>query len=109
MVQKKIHFCRGHKSSDKYCQKENNPHNFPELKPVNSVVCEQTFNYTNHYSNLKAMNGPRYNFFWLYILDLHNNYVEDPRVLKVNMLSPLRMASIFDKTLSDAMKNINVK
>ena len=58
---------------------------------------------------LKAMNGPRYNFFWLYILDLHNNYVEDPRVLKVNPLSPLRMSTILEKTLSDAMKNINVK
>ena len=59
------------------------PHNFPELKPVNSIVCEQTFNYTNYYSNLKAMNGLRYDYFWLYILDLHNNYVEDPRVVSI--------------------------
>ena len=55
------------------------------------------------------MNGSRYNFFWLYILDLNNNYVEDQRVLKVNLLSPLRMDSIIEKTLSDAMKNINMK
>ena len=55
------------------------------------------------------MNGPIYNFFWLFILDLHNNYVEDPRVLKVNPLSPLRMSTILEKTLRDAMKNINVK
>ena len=40
---------------------------------------------------------------------LHNNYVEDPRVLKVNPLSPLRMSTILEKTLRDAMKNINVK
>ena len=75
-----IIYCRGHKESDKYCRKETNPHDFPELKPVNSVICEQTFSYTNHYSNMKVINGPRYNFFWLYILDLHNHYVEDPRV-----------------------------
>ena len=55
------------------------------------------------------MNGPIYNFFWLYILDLHNNYVEDPRVLKVNPLSPARMNSILEKALSDAIKNVNVK
>ena len=40
---------------------------------------------------------------------LHNDYVEDPRVLKVNPLSPLRMSTILEKTLCDAMKNINVK
>ena len=87
---------RGHKRSDKFCQTETNPNNFPELKPVNSVICEQTFSYTNHYTNLKAMNGARYNFFWIYILDLHNNYVEDPRVLKVNSLYPFRMDSILE-------------
>ena len=55
------------------------------------------------------MNGPRYNFFWIYILDLHNNYVEDPRVVKVNPLSPIRMSSILEKVLSDAMKNMKIK
>ena len=76
---------------------------------MNSVVCEQAFNFTNHYSNLKAMNGPRYNFFWIYILDLHNNYVEDPRVVKVNPLSPIRMSSILEKVLRDAMKDMKMK
>ena len=76
---------------------------------MNSVVCEQAFNFTNHYSNLKAMNGPRYNFFWIYILDLHNNYVEDPIVVKVNPLSPIRMSSILEKVLSDAMKDMKMK
>ena len=73
------------------------------------MVYEKTFNYTNHYSNMKAMNETRYNFFWLYILDLHNNYVEDPRVLKVNPLSPVRMNSILEKALMDAIKNVNVR
>ena len=50
------------------------------------------------------MNGARYNFFWIYILDLHNNYVEDPRVLKVNPLSPYRMDSI----LENMFKKMNV-
>ena len=53
--------------------------------------------------------GQEYNFFWHYILDMHNNYVEDPRFLKVNPLSHLRMSNISEKTLSDAMKNINLK
>ena len=55
------------------------------------------------------MNGPRYNLFWLYILDLHNNYVEDPRVLKVNPLSPFRMNSILEQALCDALKDIKMK
>ena len=71
---------------------------------INSVICEQTFSYTNHYSNLKVMNGPRYNFFWIYILDLHNNYVEDPKVLKLNPMSPVRMERIFE----NALKNIKL-
>ena len=57
------------------------------------------FAYTNHYTNLKAMNSERYNFFWIYILDLHNNYVEDPRVLKVNPLSQVRLDTILEELL----------
>ena len=86
-----------------------NPHNFLELGPVKSVVCEHTFSYTNHYTNLKVMNGPRYNFFWLYILDLHNNYVEDPRVLKVNPLSPVRMDKILENILANSLMKVAVK
>ena len=54
------------------------------------------------------MNGPRYNFFWLYILDLHNNFVEDHRVLKVNPLSPVRMEEILDEVLKSAIKNMSI-
>ena len=79
------------------------------MKPVNSVVCEQAFSFTNHYSNLKVMNGPRYNFFWIYILDLHNNYVEDPRIVKMNPMSPFRMESILEKACENAMKSMNLK
>ena len=101
-------YYRGHKTSDKYCQRETNPHSFPELKPVNSEICEQTFSFTNNYCNLKSMNSPRYNFFWLYVLDMHNNYVEDPRVLKINPMSPVRMSNILDKVLNNAMKNMKM-
>ena len=46
---------------------------------------------------MKVMNGPRYNFFWIYILDLHNNYIEDNRLLRVNPLSPICMNEILIK------------
>ena len=101
-------FFRGHKKTDAYCQSETNPNLFPELKPVNSVVCEQTFSFTNHYANLKAMNPARYNMFWLYILDLHYHYVEDPCLLKMNPLSPVRMKTILDKLLEKEMKKIKI-
>ena len=99
---------RGHKKQDDYCQTNTNPHNFPGLGPVNSVVCEQTFSYTNHYTNLKVMNGPRYNFFWVYILDLHNHYVEDHRVLKLNPLSSVRMDTILESLLSNSVKKMSM-
>ena len=75
---------------------------------MNSVVCEQTFSYTNHYTNLKVMNGQRYDFFWVYILDLHNHYVEDHRVLKLNPLSSVRMDSILESLLSDSVKKVSM-
>ena len=101
-------FPRGHKKSDNYCQTETNPQMFPELKPVNSVVCEQTFSFTNHYTNLKAMNRIRYNIFWIYILELHNHYIEDHRLLKVNPLSPFRMEHILKTAMESAMKKMKI-
>ena len=44
-----------------------------------------------------------YNFFWLYILDLKNQYVEDNRVLKINPLS-LTSAKIKDKNILESKK-----
>ena len=44
----------------------------PELNPVNTVICEQSFAWSNQYSNVKSMNGPRFNHFFHYLLDLHN-------------------------------------
>ena len=48
-------------------------------------------------------------FIWLYILDLHNNYVEDPRVLKVNPLSPVRMDKILENILANSLMKVAVK
>ena len=45
--------------------------------PVNSVICEQKFSRSNNYTNCKAMNGPRFNFFWIYFFDLNNLKVTD--------------------------------
>ena len=54
------------------------------------------------------MNRARYNMFWIYILELHNNYVEDPRLLKMNPLSPTRMKTILDNLLEMEMKKIKI-
>ena len=54
------------------------------------------------------MNGPRYNFFWLYILDLHNHYVEDHRVQKVNPLSTVRMDQILSDMMISAIKGMEI-
>ena len=54
------------------------------------------------------MNGQRYNLFWLYILDLHNHYVEDNRVLKMNPLSPVGMDTILDSLLNNAVKKMSI-
>ena len=44
----------------------------PELNQVNTVICEQSFAWSNQYNNVKSMNGPRFNHFFHYVLDLHN-------------------------------------
>ena len=54
------------------------------------------------------MNGPRYNFFWLYILDLHNHYVEDPRVQKFNPLSAVRIDQILSDMMISAIKGMEI-
>ena len=55
------------------------------------------------------MNNARYNFFWIYILDLHNNYVEDPRVLKVNPLSPIRLQNILEERIKTSFNKMTIQ
>ena len=59
------------KYSFQKCQSVFDPY-VPELSPVNTVICEQSFAWSNQYSNVKSMNGPRFNHFFHYLLDLHN-------------------------------------
>ena len=44
----------------------------PELSAVNTVICEQSFAWSNEYCNVRSMSGPRFNHFFHYLLDLHN-------------------------------------
>ena len=53
----------------------------PELGPVNTVIAEQSFAWTNSYANVRSMNGPRFNHFFHYILDMHNLKVNNMTIL----------------------------
>ena len=75
--------------------------------PVNSVICEQKFSNSNNYTNCKAMNGPRFNFFWIYIFDLNNlKSVGKVRTL-ANPLSKKRLEVILEEKLESLVKNRN--
>ena len=66
------------------CNSKNmDPNVYADLKPVNTVICEQSFrslnifknvyskyyfSWSNHMKNVKAMNGPRFQHYWIYIL-----------------------------------------
>lgn len=65
----KLHF-RGHRGS--YCQENCDPFKLPELKGVNTPVCEQTFSWMNKYRNCRNMNEARFFWFFLYLIDLRN-------------------------------------
>ena len=65
----KLHF-KGHKGS--WCHANCNPYTDTALKSVNTVICEQTFKSLNKYTNVKAMNEFRFQFFFSYVIDLHN-------------------------------------
>ena len=67
-------FYQGHTSP--YCREHCNPRNVPELKKVNTVICEQTFKWLNNYKSVKSMNEPHFFFTTLYMVDLHNLHIE---------------------------------
>ena len=94
----KLHF-RGHRGA--YCFENCNPSDVPEIKKVNTVVCEQvrgkvtsfkshpmfsliliinfhlkTFNWLNKYKAAKSMNEAHFLFFLLYVADMHNLKIE---------------------------------
>ena len=45
---------------------------------------------------------------WQFGANLHNHYVEDHRVLKLNPLSPVRMDTILENLLSNAVKKMSI-
>ena len=115
----KLHF-RGHKGA--YCFENCNPSDVPEIKNVNTVVCEQvriikivfddkaddyifdlfkTFNWLNKYKACKSMNESHFFFFLLYVADLHNLKIEEklrvmcrPKVRGVEMANMARQKAL---------------
>lgn len=81
---------------DPICQEVFNPYSFPELAPVNSVICEQTFAWTNQHANIQAMNKERFNFFMLYLLELHNLNIEKRLHIEARPSSSKRQQKILD-------------
>ena len=77
-----------------------NPNVYDDLKEVNSVVCEQSFSWSNHMSNVKAMNEERFSHYWLYVLDLHNHHVEKNLEHLTNPTSDLRQTNIISDALA---------
>ena len=68
-----------HKKTDKYCRENCNPNIELKklgIKEINSPACEQAFKWINCFKNLKTMNQPRFKFFLLYMIDLHNLHIE---------------------------------
>ena len=85
----KFHFPR-HKKTDKYCQESCNPNKVLkdlEIEKLNSPACEQAFKWFNEFKNIKSMNEPRFKFYLLYMIDLHNMHIEGQVQVKANPLN----------------------
>ena len=83
-----------HKRTDKYCQENCNPNReFKKLNidKMNTPACEQAFKWLNDYKNLKTMNEPRFKFYLLYLIDLHNLHLENRISVVANPLNIKRM------------------
>lgn len=61
---------------DPWCMENCNPENVPELKNVNTQVCEQLFKKINSHKNCKSFNEPRFFMFFIYQFDMHNLALE---------------------------------
>ena len=120
----KFHF-PGHKKTDKYCQEACNPNKVLKdlnIEKLNSPACEQAFKWLNEFKNIKSMNEPRFKFYLLYMIDLHNLHIEGQVQVKANPLNIDRevilankkteiMSKDFDKleTAFDTMLVLNQK
>ena len=66
----KIHFLN---HVDKFCQEFCNPYTESSgLKEVNTSICEQSFSWMNAFMQVKCMNLPRFFWFFLFNLNMHN-------------------------------------
>ena len=70
----KMHF-KEHTS--KKCHELYNPYSCKSLLTVNSQICEQTFKWTNAFTQVKSMNQFRFRLFFTYNIDLHNLKISD--------------------------------
>ena len=56
------------------------------------------------------MNGPRFNHFWHYLLDLHNLKVEGRVKIVANPLTSQRLTLILEEmALEDEMENVSLE
>ena len=104
----KFHF-PVHKKTDKYCQENCNPNT--ELKKLgilklNSPACEQAFKWLNAFKNLKTMNEPRFKFFLIYMIDLHNLHLDNRVDLIANPLNPKREESVLELRITQVERDV---
>ena len=58
---------------DKWCKKNCNPEDAPQLKKINTEICEQTFARFNSYAKfLKYCNRERFHFILDRLIEFHN-------------------------------------
>ena len=79
---------------DPYCHENCDPNEVPELRGMNSEICEQLFRGINEKKNCKGMNEPHFFLFWLYNLDMHNLEMSRMDRTEPNPLSEFRWSQI---------------
>ena len=67
--------------TDKWCQQNCNPDSVPELRGINSQICEQLFKKINRHKNCLSMNEARFFLFFLYLYEIHNLECEGMTIL----------------------------
>ena len=102
----KMHF-KGHVS--KKCHDNYNPYSCQELSKVNSQVCEQTFNFFNKFTQVKAMNHYRFRLFFVYMIDLHNlKLCNQLNLSHPKITEPFSKVDKTDEDVCSALKNLQI-
>ena len=76
-----VYFLHFKNHVDPICQAIFNPFSYPELAPVNSVICEQTFAWTDQHTNVKVK---LYLLYFTYCFNKLYMYVYISNFFKVN-------------------------